>query len=276
MSSLACCSGAEHALTTPLLGHEEVISSHACYVSHPKIKGPPISTVVIATDVFGFKLSNARLLADKFAAKGHLAVVPDLFKGSEPPADLMASVDVLSKPASIFKKIYAFARLMWYFPPFIWRNSFAKGTTILENVISELRVKRGIKHVAVQGYCWGGALTVKMAQKPNVLDAACAAHPGGLKFPADIEAIQKPIYFVLPSNDREIKLPQKKIIEEVLSKKDKDTAQGFFHQVEWFEGAEHGFAVRGSEHDPVIVAMRQVAFDNAASFFEQAFDLMKK
>ncbi|KAJ3005141.1 UNVERIFIED_CONTAM: hypothetical protein HDU68_004734 [Siphonaria sp. JEL0065] len=273
MTSLACCSGTvAPEPSTPFAGHEETIASHACYVSQPKNRAVPLSSVIIASDIFGYKLINARLIADKFAEAGYLAVILDLFKGSEPPANLMTSIETLtSQKASFFSKMYAFGRILWYMPGFIWRNPFKKGVTILEEVIGELKEKRRVGKVAVQGYCWGGTLSVYLAQKPNSVDAVCAAHPGSLTFPSDIEKIQKPIYFVLPSKDHSIKPPQRKIIEDVLTKKDKTLEGGLLHQVEWFEGAEHGFAVRGNESDPVIAAMRQTAFNNAVSFFGDVF-----
>ncbi|KAI9350803.1 dienelactone hydrolase [Obelidium mucronatum] len=266
MASIACCSGSiASKSTSALVGREETIAGHACYVSYPKKPIGALSTVVIAADIFGYKLINSRLIADKFASAGYLAVIPDLFKGSELPANIMSTIS--DSKASIFQKIYAFGQLLWYMPGFLWKNSFSKGVSILETVILELKEKRNVKKVAVQGYCWGGSLAVKLAQHPNTIDVACAAHPSFLQIPADIEKIQKPIFFVLPSKDHSIKEQHKNIIESVLAGKDKSSENGFLHQVEWFEGAQHGFAVRGDDSDPVVAAMAQTALNNAISFF---------
>lgn len=47
------------------------------------MKGPTKSAVVIATDVFGYSIVNAQLIADSIADHtGFLVVVPDLFNNS--------------------------------------------------------------------------------------------------------------------------------------------------------------------------------------------------
>lgn len=38
--------------------------------------------IVIGTDIFGWRLVNARLLADEYASKGFRVVIPDLFSGT--------------------------------------------------------------------------------------------------------------------------------------------------------------------------------------------------
>lgn len=40
--------------------------------------------IVFGTDIFGWRLVNARLLADEYASKGFRVVIPDLFSGMFP------------------------------------------------------------------------------------------------------------------------------------------------------------------------------------------------
>jgi hypothetical protein len=47
----------------------------------------------VFADVFGFSLSNPRLLADAYAAStGYLTVVPDLFNGTPAPPHILESM----------------------------------------------------------------------------------------------------------------------------------------------------------------------------------------
>ncbi len=94
----ACCSGTVDQGTPS--GVESSVCSINCYTAGTLSLGNPV--VVVATDIFGYKLPNARLLADKFAAKGFYAVVPDLFCGTEPDADVMDDLLLLNDAKAPF------------------------------------------------------------------------------------------------------------------------------------------------------------------------------
>ncbi|CEP02293.1 Dienelactone hydrolase domain-containing protein [Plasmodiophora brassicae] len=114
MASLACCAGTVDSGTPT--GSVLAIGGISCYVAcrSVTVEGDRITScsanraVVIATDIFGYKLSNGRLLADQFATAGYVAVVPDLFNGNEVPPAGMHTVDALVGPdasnASLFAK----------------------------------------------------------------------------------------------------------------------------------------------------------------------------
>ena len=148
--------------------------------------------------------------------------------GSEPPADLMDNIDCLSNGrASFWAKLSAIGRLLWYFPGFLWRNPVSKGVERIERVIRHVRQPSNVAtkvRVAVQGYCWGGRIAVLLAgrQPDLIVDTICAAHPGGLTLPTDVDKIQVPAAFVLAGNDSAVKAPQIKQIEEAMAKKSFD------------------------------------------------------
>jgi hypothetical protein len=84
MSQVACCGGFIDEGQPS--GKEETIAEVNCYVATPQSgNGSQTNTnsfVVIATDVFGFRLPNARLIADSFAKELSIkCIVPDLFQG---------------------------------------------------------------------------------------------------------------------------------------------------------------------------------------------------
>ena len=65
--SACCLSGKLH--EGKPVGREDEIASFSTYISEPK-DGSKAKTVVIITDVFGWKISNVRLLADEYAKAG--------------------------------------------------------------------------------------------------------------------------------------------------------------------------------------------------------------
>lgn len=250
-------------------GQEEVWDGISCYVAPSGHITNTHVAVIVATDIFGYKLPNARLIADMFSKElGVLAVVPDSLQGYEPPAELMTTFETLSDAqASVFTKSYAAMRLAWFATPFLLNNGPSGTMQRLERVVAHLRSQRGIAKIAMQGYCWGGRAAVLLAQKSNVVDVICAAHPGGLKIPRDIELIRQPVLFVLPEKDFEIKAAQVKEIEDTLQR------QGGVHAVKFYAGMHHGFAVRGNEQDEAVCSARRDAFATAAAFFKDVLAL---
>jgi carboxymethylenebutenolidase len=56
--------------------------SFSCYVAHPSGAGPhPV--IVVLQEIFGVN-AGIRSIADDYAAKGYIAVAPDLFWRAEP------------------------------------------------------------------------------------------------------------------------------------------------------------------------------------------------
>lgn len=153
-------------------------------------------------------------------------------------------------------------RLLWYFPGFLFRNPVTKNSERIERVVAEYRLAKGIRKVAIQGYCWGGKIAVLLAQKPDAVDVICSAHPGGLSIPKDIDSIQRPVAFILPEKDMEIKAPQVQSIRDSLATKT------FSSEVKHYPNMSHGFAVRGNEDDPEVSEQRLDAFRLAVKFFK--------
>ncbi|KAJ3346655.1 hypothetical protein HDU83_002815 [Entophlyctis luteolus] len=264
MSSIACCAGTiDEGDPT---GAVETVAGHSAYIATPPPGAPAAhAAVIMATDVFGYTLNNTRLMADRFAAQGYLCIVPDLFKGTEVPSDLMDSISLLNMSTStIFEKAYAVLRLLYYFPPFILRNSPKAGCQIIESVVTDIKANRGLSKVALVGYCWGGNIGIQLAKQQGLFDVIFSAHPGGAKIPQDIDEIKTPIYFALAEVDMQIKAKEVELIKESLSKN-----TGLASEVEYFEGVEHGFAIRGSVKDGHVNAQKDKAFDHAVAFFKR-------
>jgi dienelactone hydrolase len=185
--------------------------------------------------------------------------------------DLLRNMEVIMKPNPFFSKFTSVCRLLYYFPSFLWHNSAKKSISRVLKVVNHLRSGNSSnKFIAGIGYCWGGRVVVKMAQGTSpAFDAICANHPGGLSFPSDIEAISRPACFVLPELDMEIKADKVQAIRDIL---DANKASGLLplSQVRFYKGMVHGFAVRGDESNPAVLAERKDAFSAALAFFRSA------
>ncbi|KAJ3127133.1 hypothetical protein HK100_009908 [Physocladia obscura] len=238
MTLIACCSGTVDAGIPT--GAEGIIAGHKAYAANPA--QPTGNILVIGTDVFGFTVQNPRLIADRFAAEGYLCVAPDMFKGTEPPADLMDTIFAMnSKDATFVQTVTVVFRMLRYFPAFLFRNNENSGIEIIKSFIADLKVSR-------RGNKWGGAIGIRLAQQPDIVDVVTATHPGGsLQFPHDAELIVKPIYFALAEIDQRIKEADCDSIKLALTQKN------FEFEVEWFEGVQHGFAIRGSKNDEMCL-----------------------
>jgi len=264
MSSLACCAGTLD-LGTPT-GKVELLGGTECYVAQQVGSEPPEFAIILITDVFGFKLNNIRLMADKFALKSPkiICVVPDIFHGTEVPDFLFAKLEHLMSPtSSFFNKVDAFGSLLYHFPGFIMRNSFAKGEAIIINVINALRSELNVKKVATSGFCWGGTISIKLGTKPNLVDACVAAHPG--YEPKDYEMLVTPTCFILPTLDHAITPPKIELLKKLMDSK----APTLPSLVKAYENMKHGFAVRGDSSNPEVCAAREDAFETTFSFIQQ-------
>ena len=163
MTSLNCCTGTvhDHSTTQDIKpsGNIQTINNVKCYITSSNQSNTQSDILVIlATDVFGYTLSNSRILADMFSNElNTTCIVPDLFKGSEPPVTVMDTLAPLQqKNASIWSKLYAICTLLYYFPGFVIRNPKSKSINIIKKVIKEYRSNnKHIRKVVLLGYCWG-------------------------------------------------------------------------------------------------------------------------
>jgi len=259
MAGVACCSGSIDSDAIPDGVEAKIAGGVNCYYNSkdPTTPSPSGVTVIIVTDIFGWRLPNARLLADRCAARGYKCVVPDIFNGTGPPPDLVTSMELLIDPklgASFLQKAYAVGRLMYFLVPFLISNSHAAGAEIIKKVITEVRQKEPNTKIFLTGYCWGGTIAVKLAADASLdIVGIYAAHAGGLKVPSDYASIRKPAAIVIAGNDFEVKEPQQKQIAETMKKNPVRS------KVVTIADVPHGFAMRGSRLDPVVNDKRNEA-----------------
>eukprot|EP00878_Enallax_costatus_P001193 GHUV01001335.1.p1 GENE.GHUV01001335.1~~GHUV01001335.1.p1 ORF type:complete len:290 (+),score=53.73 GHUV01001335.1:1193-2062(+) len=182
-------------------GVDTSIAGVDCYLSNPS--KPNGHAIILASDIFGYRLINARLITDVFADNGYLAVIPDYFKSDLLDPRMLELSDSLPDQ-SVFGKLQTYAQLAGHvvgmaawFP----RHPVSHAVEVVTAVAGTLRAEHGVKNVGVQGYCYGGKVCALMAAKPDVVNAVCAAHPSILKVPEDIEAMKVPALFLCAERD---------------------------------------------------------------------------
>jgi len=245
-------------------GEVVVIGGVNAYIA--KSKQQSKSAIVIATDVFGFKLPNVRLIADKFSELcGCLVVVPDLFNGEGMDPSLLDGLDVpTSNPFSSFLKEASLG--IQFFAGgagFLLKHMDVKPKIpIFEKVLADVRQNYGIEKIGVQGYCYGGKIAVLMGHTDQI-QAFVAAHPSLLTFPDDIAPLKIPGLFLLCEIDRQFPKEEKEKSEKIL--KDKGNYWTFVD----YPGMTHGFAIRGNSVDKVVSDAAQDCFNRAVQFFKE-------
>jgi len=224
-------------------------------------------TVVYVTDIFGFQLNNARLLADEIASNGFYVVMPDLFKNDSIDGELLLKI---APRASLPERSTIQAGLdqtvvMASLGPWLVRQREAVIKPLLESFVTELRKDAAIKKVGATGYCWGGRYSILLTH--NLVDAAVACHPSFLGVPADLEGIKAPVSIAVGDKDGMYsdadQEATKKFFAEQLTPKGIDTDfQLYVDQV-------HGFAVRGDINVEAEKAAKEKVTSQTVEWFKK-------
>ncbi|WIA14660.1 hypothetical protein OEZ85_003162 [Tetradesmus obliquus] len=219
-------------------GKESTIAGVPCYISEPPTGSS--AAIILGTDVFGYKLPNARLIADAFADNGFLCVVPDYFKGE--PMDMQMLLTYESLPGlSLLGKARSYLWLAWKWMgmgAWLKRHPADCAIDVVTAAAAELRDKHGARKVGLQGYCYGGLVGVLMVNRPQTLDAVCSAHPGAMiRIPKELEAAAVPLLFICPGKDAWFPEKTRAAAEKMLEEKSPGLARFVI-----YPGTQHGFA----------------------------------
>ena len=272
MTSHFCCSGfIDEGIPK---GEVTVVDGIRCYrAAAPVPLVHKDKLIIIGTDVFGYTISNIRLIADTFSRESSsLCLVPDLFNGTEPPPSLIDSVHALNdEQAGFFAKLSAVGSMAYHIPGFFLRNPRGACVAKLLKVIDHYKRTEGIKDVLMVGYCFGGGLAIDIGQRTDgAVTAFCAVHPAGFDIPAVIARLAVPAAFLLtPDKDFQLRRPECELIQRLLTQR--DTPPGSFrHAVRLYDGMAHGFAVRGNEKDPAVLRARLDALNFVLDFYRSS------
>lgn len=213
-----------------------------CYVARPAAAVAPV--IVIIQEIFGVNV-GIRSIADAYAAKGYIAVAPDIFWRAEPGLELSES-----QPDDVTK---AFAMYNAY--------DVTKGVQDIAATVTAARTLPGASgKVGVTGYCLGGLMTFLSAAGTDA-DAFVAYYGGGIDSHLDkVPSIKRPLLVHLAGADAYIGVDAQAAIKASLAGKP-DT------EVHIYPGCDHAFArPDGSHHDAAAATLANARTD---AFFQQ-------
>ncbi|KAK4695928.1 carboxymethylenebutenolidase, partial [Phenoliferia sp. Uapishka_3] len=265
-----CCASGHLHEGTP---NGKVIKLHDLDVYVTGDESNKAKTVVYLTDIFGYDLNNARLLADEIASNGFWVVVPDFFHHDSLDGDLILKIAPRTSlpERSVVQKGLDTASTMASLGPWLVRHREAVILPIIESFMKALRTDSAIKKIGAVGYCFGGRYSVLMAH--GLADAAVACHPSFLAVPADLEGITK------PSCETDLSLLSCLLQDDMFVESDQGKMQVFFNEnlkpkgieteFETYKDQVHGWAVRGDINVESEKAAKERAEKQVVEWFKK-------
>ncbi|OMO55081.1 Dienelactone hydrolase [Corchorus capsularis] len=234
MSGPQCCSNPPTLNPGSGVGHVEEVAGFKTYVSgslDSKL------AVLFVSDIFGYEAPNLRKLADKAAAAGFYAVVPDFLYG-DPYAP-----ENSERPIGVWIK----------------DHGADKGFEDAKLVIEALKSK-GVSAIGAVGFCWGAKVVAGLA-KEAVIQSAVMCHPSFVTVD-DIKAVKVPIAILGAEIDQMSPPELVKQFDEILSAKPEVD-----HFVKIFPKCTHGWTVRYSAEDPTAASCADEAHKDLLEWF---------
>jgi carboxymethylenebutenolidase len=201
------------------------------YVARPRVL--PAPAVIVVHEVFGVN-ADVRQSCDELAAKGYLAISPDLFWRQEPGVDMTDQTEAERAKA---QTLY---------------DAFDLDAGV-RDIAATLEAARALPdatgRVGVVGYCLGGLLTYLTAARVGV-DPAVAYYPGNAdKHLQEAGSVHSPMLVHLAQEDEYIPPDAQQKITTALQ----DVSQV---QVCIYPGCHHAFARhRGISYDAEAAAL---------------------
>ncbi|KAK9360079.1 dienelactone hydrolase [Lipomyces starkeyi] len=249
-----CISGTIHK-GQPLGTDTEKMFGRSVYIS--PVPERPKGTIVYITDIIGWTLPNARLLADAYAKEGGFKViVPDFFPFQPIPlssVDAFAPVNETTTPSfltGLSQKLTAYPAVIW----FLYRTRASVTTKLIAKFLEDLKSSEPDTAIFTVGICWGGRYSILMGTdkvKKGTVKAVAALHPSLMSIPSDIEGTIVPVSVGAGTKDTLTPSSLMKKLEELYR------TQGVECEIKSYEDMIHGFAVRGdTEKEDVAKAMQ--------------------
>ncbi|MEP7299912.1 MAG: dienelactone hydrolase family protein [Caldimonas sp.] len=134
--------------------------SSSAYLSEPS--GAPKGAVVVLQEIFGVN-SHIRAVTDGYAAAGYLAIAPATFDRIERNVQLGYTADDVTRGSRLKAAVEALP---------------APG--VLQEIQAAVDYAARAGKVGIVGYCWGGLLVWRSAEKVRGLSAAVCYYGGGM------------------------------------------------------------------------------------------------
>lgn len=211
------------------------------YVAKPD--GTPRGAIIVIQEIFGVN-PGIRKKADGWAAKGYLAVAPDVFWRQKPGVELDSDV-----PEQFQEGV-----------DYMMKHDFDLGIRDVEAVIHWIRRDQGVAKVGLTGYCMGGKIAYMTATRTDA-DASVGYYGVGIdQMLNESHAIAKPLMLHVPTADGFVPPESQKAMHEGLDSNVHVTIHDY-------EGLDHGFAAEHGVRRNEEAA--QLADKRTADFFAQ-------
>jgi carboxymethylenebutenolidase len=186
------------------------------YVAHPA--GKPKAAIIVIPEIFGVN-QGIRQKCEGWAAKGYLALAPDIFWRFAPGAELDPDV-----PEQLQQ---AFGYFQQYDP--------TDGVYDIEAAIHWIRRSEGVARVGCAGYCLGGRLAYMAAARTDI-DASVGYYGVMIdQMLNESHAIANPLMLHIPTADHFVGPAEQAAIHAGLDDHPKVTLHDY-------PGLDHGFA----------------------------------
>ena len=258
MSCPDCFRGSVHDHAEPT-GHLETLYGTETYVTGDVNAK---SAILYLPDLFGLKLVNNKILADRYAAgTGCKVLFPDLlWRGGTDPSYMHPLETFMDPASSIFTKIWCFFQLAPALIPFV---IFGAAPKAYPNVLKYARAMRadlapGGK-LGVAGFCWGGYGSTNLcAEKATeggsepLIDAQFNGHPSQLKTPdMVVDAIVAKVPYSCAVGQLDIGFSEKVAQEVEAAVRAKiGPAEENHYEFVIYKECTHGFCVRATPGTP--------------------------
>ncbi|KAL0254573.1 hypothetical protein SLS55_010051 [Diplodia seriata] len=189
---------------------------------------------------------------------------------------------------ALLSRAYHLAHLASWWIPFARANTDAAVRARLHPFLAAIRTDpaTGRLPVAAAGFCWGGYWCFQLAadaaadrvevesqsgkrQVLSLVDAVFTAHPANMRVPEDVEAVRLPLSVAAAAIDKMFPKRDVDVARAILERKGKEEGQR--HEVVWYEGCHHGWAIRGNKEDEAEGRKGLEAEEQALRWFEARF-----
>ena len=213
--------------------------SFPAYIARPS--GTPRGAVIVIQEIFGVN-PGIRKKTDDWAAKGYLAVAPDVFWRQKPGVEFDADI-----PEQFQEAV-----------GYMMKHDFDLGIRDVEATIHWIRREQGVSKVGLVGFCMGGKIAYMAATRTDV-DASVGYYGVGIdQMLNESHAIANPLMLHVPTADGFVPADAQKAMHEGLDGNPHVTLHDY-------EGLDHGFAAEHGMRRNVEAA--ELADRRTAEFF---------
>jgi carboxymethylenebutenolidase len=212
------------------------------YTARPE--GAPTAAIIVIQEIFGVN-AGIRKKADDWAAKGYLALAPDMFWRIKPGYDVDPDVPEQMQDAFLTMQ----------------RFDLDKGIADVEAVIRAARTLIGGRKIGIVGFCLGGRTAFLTATRTDI-DASVGYYGGGIDTMLnESRAIARPLLLHFAEQDHYITAEKRAAIHAALD----DNAHVTIYE---YDGVDHGFATTSGKRRSDAAA--KLADARTEAFFAEA------